>query len=157
DRGLDLFYAADQVFDHAARLRIQQGDTRAGAGSVAGRADLREIAVRDHSEHHRVFHVDMTAEGAGESNPIYVIGAKVIHQQPYSGVERSLGELNRADVVLRDHQRVRARVKNIRVGAAVLDDAPGAGGELAIDHAITVDDTRKEQLSNRFDDARAAH
>ncbi len=32
--------------------------------------DLREIAVWDHAEHHGVLHVDVAAEGTGETDAI---------------------------------------------------------------------------------------
>ena len=46
----------------------QQRDQRAGAGGVAGRADVGEVAVGDEPEDHRVERVDLAAERAGEAD-----------------------------------------------------------------------------------------
>ena len=102
DRGLDLLDAPHQGLDDAARGRIEQRDARAGAGGIARRAHLRQIAVGKHAEDRRVLDVDVAAEGAGEADAIDVIDAEPLHEQRDAGVQRRLRELNRAHVVLRD-------------------------------------------------------
>ena len=54
------------------------------------------------------FDVDVAAEGAGEADAVDMLDAQVIHQQPDACIERRLGELDGAHVVLRDLQRRRA-------------------------------------------------
>ena len=113
DRGLDLLHLAHQLLDRLARGLVEQRDARAGAGRIAGRADLRQIAVRNHAEDHGVFDVDVAAEGAGEADAVDLLDAEVVHQQPHARIERSLGELDRAHVVLGDLQRHRAAIARI--------------------------------------------
>ena len=102
DRGLDLLDPAHQLLDLRARAIVEQRDARAGAGGIAGRGDLRQIAVRNHPQQHGVLDVDVTAERAGEPDPIDMVGTHVLHQQPDARVQRRLRELNGAHVVLRD-------------------------------------------------------
>ena len=61
---------AHDLLDLAPRGGVQERDARAGAGGVAGRGDLLEVAIGDQAEHHRVGHVDVAAEGAGEPDPL---------------------------------------------------------------------------------------
>ena len=102
DRGFDFLHPSHQLFDFRARAVVQQRNARAGAGRIARRGDLRQIAVGNHAEHHRVLDVDMTAEGARKADPVDLLGAQVLHQQLDAGIQRGLRELNRAHVVLRD-------------------------------------------------------
>src|SRR5438045_3341210 len=80
----------------------------------------------------------------------------MVHQQPRARVERRLGKLDRADVVLRDAQHDRAFVEEIAEGGTIRLDARRALGELAVDAAVMPEDARKEHLRERLDDARAA-
>jgi len=73
DRRLHFFDSPDQGFDDAARGGIQERDARAGAGGIAGRAHLAQIAVGNHAENHRVLDVDVAAERAGEADAIDVV------------------------------------------------------------------------------------
>ena len=66
---------------------------------------LGERAVGNHAEHHRVLDVDVAAERAGEADAVDMVDAEPLHQQPHARVERRLGELDRAHVVLRDAKR----------------------------------------------------
>ena len=88
---------------------VEQRDARAGAGRVAGRGDLRQVAVGNHAEHHRVFDVDVAAERAGQPDPIDALDSQMLHQQADAGVQRGLGQLDGAHVVLRDRERHAAR------------------------------------------------
>ena len=97
--------AAHERLDRRARALIEQRDARAGAGGVAGRAHLVERAVGDHAEHHGVLDVDVAAERAGQPDAVDVLDAEPVHQQAHAGIERRLGELDRAHVVLRDAER----------------------------------------------------
>ena len=76
--------------------------------ALPAEATCAELAVRNHAEHHRVLDVDVAAERAGEADAIDVLDAQVLHQQPDARVQRGLGELDGAHVVLRDLQRWRA-------------------------------------------------
>ncbi len=105
DRGLDLLDPPHELLDHRARATVEQRDPRAGARGVAGGADAFERAVGNHAEHHRVLDVDMAAEGAGEPDAVDAFDLHPLHQQPHAGIERGLGELDRADVVLGDRER----------------------------------------------------
>ena len=73
DGSLDLLHAPHQIFDGGARAVVEQGDARAGASRIAGRGYLRQIAVRNHAEHHGVFDVDVTAEGAREPDAVHAL------------------------------------------------------------------------------------
>ena len=100
DRGLDLLDAADDGLDLAPGGARQQGDQRAGAGRVAGRPDARQVAVRDEAKDHRVERVDLAAERPGQADLVDGLDLEVVHEQPDAGVQRGLGELDRANVVL---------------------------------------------------------
>ena len=85
----------------------QQGPHRARARGVADRAHPVGRAVGDEAEHERVERVDVAAERAGEPDRVDVVQRcqpGVVHQQPHAGVQRGLGELDRAHVVLGDAQ-----------------------------------------------------
>jgi hypothetical protein len=47
----------------------------------------------------------MRAEGAGQHHAVHTVDAALVHQQPRAGVERGFGQLDRADVALRDGMR----------------------------------------------------
>ena len=51
-------------------------------------------------------------------DPADALDAQPVHQQPGAGVERRLGELDGADVVLRDADLGLARVQQVAEGAA---------------------------------------
>ena len=91
------------------RCGRQQRDERAGPGGVAGGLHAVEVAVGDEPEDHRVERVDLAAERAGEPDLVDGLDAGVVHQQARAGVERGLGELDRADVVLGDEDARLAR------------------------------------------------
>ena len=63
---------------------------------------LVERAIGDEAEDHRIFDVDMAAEGAGEADAVDLVDAELVHQEPRAGIERGLGELDGAHVVLGD-------------------------------------------------------
>ena len=46
--------------------------------------------------------VDLAAEGAGQPDLVDGVDLELVHQQPDAGVQRGLGELDGADVVLGD-------------------------------------------------------
>ena len=73
DRCLDLFHPPRQLADDQARFGIEQSAPCAGSGGVAGGGDLVEITVRQHAQHHSVFHVDMAAKGACQTDAIDMI------------------------------------------------------------------------------------
>ena len=102
DRRLDLLDATHDALDLAPGRAGQQRDQRPGAGGVAGRPDAIEVAVRDEPEDHRVERVDLAAERAGQPHLVDRVAPELVHQQPRTGVERGLGELDRAHVVLGD-------------------------------------------------------
>ena len=70
DRRLDLLDPPDDVLDLGARRPVEQRDARTGAGGVAGRGDVRRIAVGDEAEDERVDGVDVGAERAGEADAV---------------------------------------------------------------------------------------
>ena len=67
-------------------------------------ATLAEIAIGNQAERHRVERVDMAAERAGERDALRRAGAEPLDQQLRAGVERGLGELDRAHVGLIDRR-----------------------------------------------------
>jgi hypothetical protein len=135
---------------------IQQGDARAGARGVAGRIDLRKLAVRDHAEHHGVFYVDVTAEGAGEHDAVDRVDLEPVHQQAGASVERRLGQLDRAHVVLHDADLRLALANQVGEGAALGLNARRALSQAAVDGAVAQDDAGEVHLGQRLDNARAA-
>ena len=126
DRGLDLLDAAHDGLDLAPRGARQQRDQRTRAGGVAGRPDAGEVAVGDEAQDHRVERVDLAAERAGEPDLVDGLDLEVVHQQPDAGVERGLGELDGAHVVLGDEDAratVGRLVQDVAEGATVRHDA----------------------------------
>ena len=107
------------VLDLAAMAAVEQRHARAGAGGVADRLDLVEIAIGDQAQHHGVFRIDEGAEGAGEADAVDMVDALLFHQQLDAGIERRLGELDGAHVVLGDGDARLAFLQQIGEGAAV--------------------------------------
>ena len=70
-------------------------------------------------EDHREFHVDMAAEGAGEADAVDMVDAELVHQQPRAGIERGLGQLDGAHIVLRDGDDGLAVAQHVGEGAPV--------------------------------------
>ena len=62
----DLFYLSNCFFNFPARCMVEQCDAGTGTCCVTRRADLLQITIRDQSQDHRIFDVDVTAEGAGQ-------------------------------------------------------------------------------------------
>ena len=113
-----LWMRVTSVLDLAAGGDVEERDARAGAGGVAGGADLREVAVGDHAEDHGVSRRDVGAEGAGEDDAVDGVGVELVHEQAGAGVEGGLGELDGADVALGDQD---VAVQAVGVGAALRD------------------------------------
>ena len=80
-----------------------------------------------------------------------------VEQEAAAGVQRRLGELDLAHVVLRDRELGLAVDEDVREGAAVGDDARGALRERAVDRAVGRDHAGQVELCDRLDDPRAAH
>ena len=55
----------------------------------------------------------MAAEGAGETDAVDFFDAHAVDKQPRTGMQRGLGQLNRAHVVLRDANRAFTRLQHI--------------------------------------------
>jgi len=117
---------------------------------------LRQVAVWNHAENHRVLDVDVTAERTGKPDAIDVIDAEALHQQRYAGIQRGLRELDGAHVGLGDFHLDCALMQQIGERSAVLDDSGRACGQAAVKDAVLVDDTRQVQLRHDFDDAGSA-
>ena len=175
DGGFDFLHATHQLLDLGARALVQQGDARAGAGGVAGRADLAELAVGNHAQHHGVLDVDMAAKGASQADALDLVHAHALHQQAHAGVERGLAELDRAHIVLRDAQAalvgrrlgrtigrsgvggmLACAAQFIAEGAPVGLNARVARSHGAVDAAVVADHPGQVELGDDFDDARAA-
>ena len=54
------------------------------------------------AQDHRVERVDLAAERAGQPDLVDRLDLELVHEQPDAGVQRRLGELDGADVVLGD-------------------------------------------------------
>ena len=98
--------------------------------------DMGEIAIGDQAERHRVERIDVAAEGAGQRDALRRAGAAALDQQFRAGVERGLGELDRAHVGLVDEEARLALVQHIGEGAADRLDARRPRGQRAVDHAV---------------------
>ena len=121
DRRLDLIDAPHDALDLRPRGEVEERDAGAGSRRVAGARDLREIAIGNEAERHRIERIDVAAEGAGERDALRR-GAGALHEQLRAGIERGLGELDRAHVGLIDEKPRRALVQHISEGAADLFD-----------------------------------
>ena len=86
---------------------------------------MLQRAIGDQAQDHRIFHVDMAAEGAGEPDAVDLVDAELVHQQPRAGIERRLGQLDGAHVILGDRDQRLAVAHHIGEGAAV---AAGCAG-----------------------------
>ena len=101
---------ADDGLDLGPRGARQQRDQGAGAGGVADRADAR----RGRSPGTRpstiaCFTSMWLPKAPGEPDLVDRVHAVRVHQQPRAGVQRGLGELDRAHVVLGDDDLRRVR------------------------------------------------
>jgi hypothetical protein len=81
----------------------------------------------------------------------------VVHQQAGAGVQRGLGQLDRAHVTLFDVDARLAVVQQVSEGALAGLDPRTPGGRCRVERAVRQDDAGKVQAGNRFDDARAAN
>ena len=113
-----------------------------------------EIALGNQAQHHRVLHIDMRTECARQPDPINLVSAEMLHEQFRAGMQRSLRQLNRTYVVLRDVNRRIAVVQDIGTGTSILDDACRFRG---MDLAVGTQDAGQEHLTDDFDDARATN
>src|SRR5882762_2489624 len=98
----------------------------------------------------------MIAERAGQPDAVDLVDAHVVHQQPDARVQRRLGELNRAYVVLGDLQWRRSSIHRVGKGAPGLHDPIAARGECAVHHPVLADDAGEIHFGDDFDDPRAA-
>src|SRR5439155_26710946 len=73
-----------------------------------------------------------------------------------SRVQRRLGELNRAHVVLGDLQWRRSPIHGVGKGAPGLHYPIAARGECAVHHPVLADDAGEIHFGDDFDDPRAA-
>ena len=156
DGGLDLLDSAYRALDLGPRAPIEQRNPGAGAGRVPGRGDVLQGAVRHQPEHHRELDVDVAPERPRQPDAVDPVDPEPIHQQPHSGVERRLGELDGPDIVLRHPHFYVAPVQHVGERASVLDDPVAALRPLGADHAVLVDDPGEIHLGHDLDDARAA-
>ena len=112
--------------------------------------------LRHQAEHHRPHRVDVRAERAGQTDVADRRVAGVLDEQLDARPQRRLGELDRAHVVLRDHQ-ARIIVQHVGERPPIGDDPSSTCGQLAADGAVGVDDPRRDHLGDGVDDPRSAH
>ena len=157
-RGLDLGDPTHRGFHLGAQRSRQQGLHRAGAGGIADRPHAVDRTVGHETEHHRVDRIDVGAECPGEADVGDLRRTGVLDEQVDAGAQRSLGELDRAYVVLGDGQLgVAGGVQHVRERPAVGDDALRPRRHLTADRAVGLDQTRQVHLGDDVDDARTAH
>ena len=96
------------------------------------------------------------AERPGEPDPRDPFEPVALEEQHAARVERGLGELDLADVVLRHAQLGLARMEDVRPGPTVGDDARAPRGEAPVDRAVGRDHAGEMQLGDRLDDPGAA-
>ena len=125
DRRLDLVDAPHDALDLRARGKVEKRDPRAGSRRIAGARDLREIAIGNEAERHRIERIDVAAEGAGERDALRARRRRA-PSELRAGIKRGLGELDRAHVGLIDEKPWRAFVQHVGEGAADLLDARGS-------------------------------
>ena len=155
--GLDLLDVAHGLLDFAAVAAVQKRHARAGTGGVADAGDVVERAVRDQPEDHRVFRIDVAAESAGKADPVEPVGAELVLQQLDARIERALGELDRADIVLRDRYAVFAVVNEVRECTTVRLNAGRARRECPVNRAVGPEDSGEQHFAQHFDDTGAAY
>ena len=157
DGGLHLLDTTHDLFDLGAGGPIQERDPGTRPGGVPGCGDSLGIAVRHEAEHERVDRVDVCPERACEADAIDCLDPVALHQQRTTRVERRLGQLNLADVVLGDDELGLAPPQDIGERAAIGHYALRARRERAVDRAIGGEHAGKMELCDRLDDSRAAH
>src|SRR5210317_1094909 len=99
----------------------------------------------------------MGPECAGQTNAIHLVHAEFFHQEPGAGIERRLGKLYGAHVVLVNSDAGFAVDESIAEGPTVRLDARRALGELAPDRAVGVDDAGEVEFGDDLDDAGTAN
>ena len=80
---------------------------------------MLQRAIGDQAQDHRILHVDMAAEGAGKPDAVHLFEPQLVHQQAHARIERGLGQLNGAHVILRDRDQRLAIAHHIGEGAAM--------------------------------------
>ena len=79
-----------------------------------------------------------------------------LQQKHAARMERSLRQLDLADVVLRDRELRLAVVQDVRERASVRHDARRARGERAVDRSVGRENPRQVELGHGLDDPRPA-
>jgi hypothetical protein len=90
---------------------------------------MLQVTIRNEAQDHRVLHVDMAAEGTGQPDGVDRGEFQLVHQQPHAGIQRGLGKLDRAHIVLGDRNQRLAFADHIAERAARLHHARAALGE----------------------------
>jgi hypothetical protein len=106
---VSIFSTADDALDLARAAADSSAISAPVPAALPADLDVAEVAVGIEPEDHRVDRVDLAAEGAGQADLVDGVDLELVHQQPDAGVERGLGELDRADVVLGDRDARRRR------------------------------------------------
>ena len=122
----DLLDPADYRLDLVARALVQERDARARPRRVACGIHLFQRAIRDHTQHHRILGVDMTAEGTRQADLVDLLDAELVHQEPDARIKRRFSQLDGADVVLDDpqfRQALATSVDQVGEGPAVFLNA----------------------------------
>lgn len=131
---------------------------RAVASRVAHRHNPAQTAIRDQTQDHGVFRINVAAERAGQQNPCHRAAAMLIEQKRDPGVQRRLRQLDGAHVVL-SHDDGRSRRALCGRSECVNSLSPVEVDKRMFalpEAAIGADDPGQEHLSHRFDDAGAA-
>ena len=151
-RRLDLLDPPHLALELPAKPPVEEGDARPGARRVARRRDPRRLAVGDHAEDEGVLRVDLAPERAREGDPVHRVDPHPVHEEARARVERRLGELDLAHVVLGDRNLGLAGPDDVGPGAPAPYDARRAFGESPVDGAVRVDDAGEEELGDRLHD-----
>ncbi len=123
---------------------------------------LRQITIRYQPQHHGVFHVDVGAKRARQSDFVDVGDFQFIHQQLHARIKRGFGHLDGAHVILRDADQrfvglIRRLTNDIVEGALPRFNAGADGRHAAVNQSILIDDARQIHFSNGFNNAAAAN
>ena len=145
DGGLDLLDPAHHVLDLPRAARFSRAMRAPVPAALPALVTCPGAQSGHEAQHECVQRVDVRTERAGEPDAIDRLDPEGIHQQAASRVERPLGELDLAHIVLGDDEARRARgvVHHVGEGAVVGLDALAACGQRPVDHPVGGDRPRR--------------
>ena len=101
---------------------------------------MGKVAIGDQSQYHGILDVYMAAKGTRQTDGVDFLQVQLVHQQLHACIERCLGTLDGADIVLGDGNQGFTFADHVGEGAAVLYDTWGFCSHGTVKQAVLIDD-----------------